>query len=119
MEQNIEMIREFVQEQFVSRGMIVDIAVHDPDPPNHNPHAHLMMPMRAMDENGKWLPKCHREYVLDENGDRIKDEKADGSSGRSSPPTGMTAAMRRLGGRPGRIFRTDTWKLPSARSVSA
>ena len=75
MEQNIEMIREFVQEQFVSRGMIVDLAVHDPDPPNHNPHVHLMMPMRAVDENGKWLPKCHREYVLDENGDRIKDEK--------------------------------------------
>ena len=75
MEQNIEMIRQFVQEQFVARGMIVDLAVHDADPPNHNPHVHLMMPMRAVDENGKWLPKCHREYVLDENGDRIKDEK--------------------------------------------
>ena len=75
MEHNIEMIRQFVHEQFVSRGMIVDLAVHDPDPPNHNPHVHLMIPMRAVDENGKWLPKCHREYVLDENGDRIKDEK--------------------------------------------
>ena len=74
MEKNIELIRQFIQEQFVSRGMIVDIAVHDPDPPNHNPHVHLMMPMRAVDQDGHWLPKCHREYVLDEEGNRVKGE---------------------------------------------
>ena len=74
LETSYEMIREYVQEQFVSKGMIADIAIHDPDPPNHNPHAHLMLTMRAMDEQGHWLPKCHREYELDEEGNRIKGE---------------------------------------------
>lgn len=74
MDDNLKMIREYVQEQFVSQGMIADIAIHDPDPPNSNPHAHIMLTMRALDEQGHWLPKCHREYVLDENGDRIKGE---------------------------------------------
>lgn len=31
--------------------------------------------MRPMDENGNWMEKAHREYVLDENGKRIKDAK--------------------------------------------
>ena len=70
----IEMIREYVRDQFVSQGMIADIAVHDPDPPNHNPHAHVMLTMRALDEQGRWLPKSRREYILDENGERIKGE---------------------------------------------
>lgn len=74
MDDNLKLIREYVQDQFVSQGMIADIAIHDPDPPNHNPHAHVMLTMRALDEQGHWLPKCHREYVLDENGDRIKGE---------------------------------------------
>ena len=74
MDDNLKLIREYVQDQFVSQGMIADIAIHDPDPPNHNPHAHVMLTMRALDEQGRWLPKCHREYVLDENGDKIKGE---------------------------------------------
>ena len=74
-EKNIELIREYCQEQFVSRGMIADIAIHDPSPPGHNPHAHVMLTMRAIDENGKWLPKSRREYELDADGNRIKDAK--------------------------------------------
>ncbi len=72
-ETGLEMIREHCREQFVSQGMIADIAIHDPDPPGHNPHAHVMLTMRAMDEQGRWLPKCRREYELDEEGNRIKD----------------------------------------------
>ena len=75
MEQRVELIREYCYEQFVSKGMIADIAVHDPDSPNHNPHAHVMLTMRPMDERGRWMEKAHREYVLDENGDRIRDAK--------------------------------------------
>lgn len=71
-ETSIELIRQHVQEQFVSKGMIADLAVHDPWPPGHNPHAHVMLTMRPMDENGRWLPKSKKEYVLDENGERIR-----------------------------------------------
>ena len=46
--------------------MIVDFAIHDPHPPGHNPHAHVLLTMRAMDEHGKWLPKSRKVYDLDE-----------------------------------------------------
>ena len=52
--------------------MIADFAIHDPHPPGHNPHAHVLLTMRAMDEHGKWLPKSRKVYDLDENGERIK-----------------------------------------------
>ena len=74
LETGLEMIRQHCREQFVSKGMIADIAIHDPDPPGHNPHAHVMLTMRAMDEQGRWLPKSRREYELDEEGNRIRDQ---------------------------------------------
>ena len=61
------LVREFCEQQFVSKGMIVDFAIHDPHPPGHNPHAHVLLTMRAMDEHGKWLPKSRKVYDLDEN----------------------------------------------------
>lgn len=69
-EQHLQMLREYCQEQFVSKGMIVDFAMHDKG--DGNPHAHIMLTMRGFDEKGRWLPKCKKEYVLDENGQRIK-----------------------------------------------
>ena len=66
------LVREFCEQQFVSKGMIADFAIHDPHPPGHNPHAHVLLTMRAMDEHGKWLPKSRKIYDLDENGERIK-----------------------------------------------
>ena len=66
------LVREFCEQQFVSKGMIVDFAIHDPYPPGHNPHAHVLLTMRAMDEHGKWLPKSSKVYDLDEKGERIK-----------------------------------------------
>ena len=66
------LVREFCQKQFVSKGMIADFAIHDPHPPGHNPHAHVLLTMRAMDEHGKWLPKSRKVYDLDESGERIK-----------------------------------------------
>ena len=51
MEERIALIREHCMEQFVSKGMIADIAIHDPDPPDHNPHAHIMLTLRPKDEH--------------------------------------------------------------------
>ena len=67
-----QMMQEYCKEHFVSKGMCCDFAIHDPDPPGHNPHCHIMLTMRAIDENGKWLPKSRKVYDLDENGERIK-----------------------------------------------
>lgn len=71
-EQYVSLVREYCMEQFVSKGMCCDFAIHDPDPPGHNPHCHIMLTMRAMDEHGKWLPKSRKVYDLDENGERIR-----------------------------------------------
>ena len=67
-----QMLQEYCQELFVSKGMCCDFAIHDPDPPGHNPHCHIMLTMRAIDENGKWMSKSRKVYDLDENGERIK-----------------------------------------------
>lgn len=71
LEQSITLIRQFCQTTFVDKGMIADIAVHfdHKDPPN--PHAHILLTMRAMDEHGKWLAKSKSVYALDEKGNRI------------------------------------------------
>jgi Ti-type conjugative transfer relaxase TraA len=52
--QGIELARDFVQSEFVDWGMIADLNVHwdmaeDGMP---KPHAHVMLTMRAVDENG-------------------------------------------------------------------
>ena len=68
--QYADLIRDYCREFFVSKGMIADFAIHDKG--DGNPHAHILLTMRAMDENGKWLPKSRKVYDLDENGERIK-----------------------------------------------
>ncbi|MBZ9846302.1 MULTISPECIES: Ti-type conjugative transfer relaxase TraA [unclassified Mesorhizobium] len=52
--QGIGLARDFVQAEFVSRGMVADLNVHwdraeDGSP---KPHAHVMLTMRSVDENG-------------------------------------------------------------------
>lgn len=67
-----QLVTEYCEEHFVSKGMCCDLAIHNPHPPGHNPHCHVMLTMRALDENGKWLPKSRKVYNLDENGERIR-----------------------------------------------
>ena len=64
------MLQDFCREHFVSQGMCVDFAIHGKG--DGNPHAHIMLTMRAMDERGKRLPKSKKVYDLDENGERIR-----------------------------------------------
>ena len=76
-EENIDLARQFLLDNFVSRGMVVDFAVHSPDKEDggiQNPHFHVMCPIRPLDEHGRWGNKQRREYVLDEHGERIRDE---------------------------------------------
>ena len=69
-EQHADLIRDYCREFFVSKGMIADFAIHDKG--DGNPHAHILLTIRAMDETGKWLPKSRKVYDLDENGERIR-----------------------------------------------
>ncbi len=48
--QQIELVREFARGQFVNQGMVADVSFHDLN--SHNPHAHIMLTMREIDEDG-------------------------------------------------------------------
>ena len=76
LEESIDLARRFLQEQFVNRGMICDFAVHVPDPKGGipNPHFHVLCPIRPINPDGTWGNKQRREYALDKNGQRIRDE---------------------------------------------
>jgi len=52
--QRVDLVREFVSSEFVSRGMIADIAIHAPDREgdSRNHHAHVMLTMRALTGSG-------------------------------------------------------------------
>ena len=69
-EEQTRLVREYCSSQFVSKGMIADFNLHDTG--GGNPHAHILLTMRPLDEKGAWLPKSKKEYVLDENGKKIR-----------------------------------------------
>ena len=64
-----ELLTEFIQNNFVADGMCADVAVHDPYPPGHNPHAHIMVTVRPLDEKGNWQYKTEKEYLCVRNGE--------------------------------------------------
>ena len=66
-EEQIELLQEFIREQFVSDGMCADAAIHDTD--GHNPHAHILLTVRPLDERGKWQYKTEKEYLCMRNGE--------------------------------------------------
>ena len=63
----IGLVSEFIQDNFVSDGMCADVAIHNTD--DHNPHAHILLTMRPLDENGKWQYKTEKEYLCVRNGE--------------------------------------------------
>ena len=66
-EQQIELLQDFIREQFVSDGMCADAAIHDTD--GHNPHAHILLTVRPLDEQGRWQYKTEKEYLCVRNGE--------------------------------------------------
>ena len=56
-----KLLTEFIQEQFILDGMCADVAIHDPYPTGHNPHAHIMVTVRPLDEQDKWQYKTEKE----------------------------------------------------------
>jgi len=65
----IEIVRRYVQENFISVGMCADWALHDKG--DGNPHAHIMLTTRPLKPDGTWAAKEKKTYALDEAGNRI------------------------------------------------
>ena len=65
----IDFCKAYVKEQFVSRGMAVDWAVHDAG--DGNPHLHAMAVLRTCKQDGSWAAKEKKTYRIDSDGNRI------------------------------------------------
>ena len=88
LDENIDLARQFLLEHFVSRGMVVDFAIHVPDTESggiSNPHFHVLAPIRPIGHNGKWGMKQRRVYELDEDENRLLN--ADGNYIFNAVPT--------------------------------
>ena len=61
------LLTDYIQNNFVADGMCADVCIHDTD--GHNPHAHIMLTVRPLDEHGKWQYKTQKEYLCVRNGE--------------------------------------------------
>lgn len=83
-EQQIALTRAYIEQNFVSVGMCADFAIHNPpvtddkhrpidiegNPTNdpykmtfRNPHAHIMLTMRPLNDRGEWESKSQKNYI--------------------------------------------------------
>lgn len=69
-EECIERARDFIQKNFVDKGMIVDWAFHDKP---GNPHIHMMCTTRGFNQDGSWASVSKSVYALDADGNKIPD----------------------------------------------
>lgn len=71
LEENKKLIEDFINNNLVKEGMIVDYAIHDEiSKGNENIHAHILA-MRPINEKGEWQAKSKKEYILDEKGEKV------------------------------------------------
>ena len=63
------LLTEFIQDNFVADGMCADVCIHDTD--GHNSHAHIMVTVRPLAENGQWQYKTEKEYLCVRDGEEM------------------------------------------------
>jgi ATP-dependent exoDNAse (exonuclease V) alpha subunit len=64
LDEHIEMVREYVADNFVSQGMCAVVAIHEgknADPSKNNPHVHILLTTREATPDG-FSPKKNREW---------------------------------------------------------
>ncbi|AMV61693.1 Hypothetical protein ADU69_0045 (plasmid) [Pediococcus damnosus] len=64
-----ELLTKYVQENFVDQGMVAEVAIHRDH--QDNPHAHVMLTNRPFNPDGTWGIKSKKQYILDENGNKM------------------------------------------------
>ena len=72
--EQIEYTTDFIQRNFVAKGMCADWSIHDKG--DGNPHVHLLVTMRPFKKNHTWGNKEIKDwaFVRDEVGDIVIDE---------------------------------------------
>lgn len=100
--QQVQLVRSFVQEEFVSKGMIADVCLHENKASDGgtNPHAHIMLTMRELTPEGDKFERAknrqwNRDYI---DGGTLYDnengEKLGGFNNRAAARFGSVNANR-------------------------
>lgn len=92
-QEQIDTVREYIMKNFVREGMCADWALHDKG--DGNPHAHIMLTMRAIKTNGRWAEKSRTIYKLDPNGQKI-------------PVIDPTTGQQKIGARGRKMWQRET-----------
>lgn len=92
-QEQIDTVREYIMKNFVREGMCADWVLHDKG--DGNPHAHIMLTMRAIKPNGRWAEKSRTIYKLDPNGQKI-------------PVIDPTTGQQKIGARGRKMWQRET-----------
>ena len=104
LEENIALARQFLSEQFVSRGMVVDFAVHQPDKEDGgipNPHFHVLCPIRPIRKMASGASNSGASTVWTRTATVSRTARASPSLTRFPPPTGQPGNAGTLAGNMG------------------
>ena len=80
-EEQIALTGAYISQQFVADGMCADVAIHDTD--GHNPHAHILLTIRPLNEDGTWQYKTEKEYLCMKGGEERGFTAAEYNSGQA------------------------------------
>lgn len=71
LEEQIALVRTFVREHFVAKGMIADVGIHCPDAADgrEQPHAHVLLTLRPLDPEGPFGFSARKERDWNERED--------------------------------------------------
>lgn len=69
-EKQKEIAKEYIKETFVEDGMAAIVSFHSPlknpeDVSSYNPHAHIILTTKPLDQEGNWISKTEKKYVCE------------------------------------------------------
>ena len=70
LEKQKEVLENFIKGNITAENYACTYAIHA-DKENKNPHAHILIANRQLNNKGEWSTKSRKEYALDEKGERI------------------------------------------------
>lgn len=84
LQQQLDLVRLYIQQNFIDKGMCADFSIHNPPVTNgrgipideygtptndpdkmtfQNPHIHIMLTMRPLNDRGEWIAKSQLNYL--------------------------------------------------------
>lgn len=63
-------VEEYIRQNLAQEGYCATYAIHDGGIQG-NPHAHILVSNRPLNKRGKWMIKNRKDYIRDENGNKI------------------------------------------------